>query len=85
MEPEKEILRKIGQRLTYLRIKKGFTSYEKFAVEYHLSRMQYWKIEKGLANITLRTLINILTIYNLSIEDFFSIKIEEKHPKKKLK
>lgn len=56
-----------------LREEKGFTSYEHFAMEYDLSRMHYWKIEKGKANITIRTLLNLLSIHNLSIEDFFNL------------
>jgi len=51
---------------------KGFSSYERFAIEYDLSRMHYWKIEKGLANITIRTLINILNIHQITLEEFFN-------------
>lgn len=74
MKNEKEILIDIGERLKKLRIKKGFTSYESFAIENNLSRMQYWRIEKGLTNITIRSLIHILEIHELSIEDFFKLK-----------
>ncbi|MBT6745401.1 MAG: XRE family transcriptional regulator [Flavobacteriales bacterium] len=77
MKTEKEILIEIGLRLKMLRIKGGFTSYEHFAIEHELSRMHYWKIEKGLANITIRTLTNLLHIHNYTIEDFFALSITE--------
>lgn len=75
MESEELVLQKIGNRLRKLREEKGFTSYEHFAIEYDLSRMHYWKIEKGKANITIRTLLKILAFHEMSIDDFF--KIEE--------
>lgn len=69
---EAKELKDIGIRLKELRIRKGFTSYERFAVEYELSRMQYWRIEEGKTNITFRSLISILNIHNISLEKFFS-------------
>jgi len=72
MKNEKEILIDIGERLKKLRIKKGYSSYESFAIENNLSRMQYWRIEKGLTNITIRSLTRILEIHEVSIEDFFN-------------
>lgn len=84
MKSEEEVLTEIGLRLKLLRIEKGFNSYEHFAVEHDLSRMHYWQIEKGKANITIRTLLNLLAIHNCSIEDFFNLStiIDEKHQKK---
>lgn len=70
MESEKEVLREIGERLKKLREDKGFTSYEHFAIEHDLSRMHYWKIEKGKANITIRTLLKILALHNITLCDF---------------
>ena len=77
MNLEKDVLIEIGLRLKKLREDKGFSSYERFAIEYDLSRMHYWKIEKGLANITIRTLLNILNIHNIKIDEFFSISLNE--------
>lgn len=74
MENEKKILLEIGERLKKIRIKKGYTSYETFAIDNDLSRMQYWRIEKGLSNITIRSLMRILDIHKISVEDFFSNK-----------
>lgn len=77
MNPENKVLIEIGLRLKKLRESKGYTSYEHFAIENELSRMHYWKIEKGKANITIRTLLKILMIHGCSIEDFFALNIED--------
>lgn len=64
-------LARIGSKLTYLRKNKGYTSHEDFAYDFDLPRVQYWRIEKGKANITIRSLCKLLTIHNLSVEEFF--------------
>ena len=61
---------KIANKIKELRIKKGYTSHEVFAWENELNRVQYWRIEKG-SNITLKTLITILDIHNISLSEFF--------------
>jgi transcriptional regulator with XRE-family HTH domain len=68
---EKKICKEIGVRLKELRVKNGYSSYENFALEHDLSRMQYWRIEKGLTNLTMRSLIKILNIHKIGVEDFF--------------
>lgn len=72
MESEEMVLKEIGERLKKLREDKGFTSYEHFAIEHDISRMHYWKIEKGKANITIRTLLKILSLHNITIVQFFN-------------
>lgn len=72
MKSEENVLKEIGEKLRKLRIKKGYSSYESFAIDNELSRMQYWRIEKGLTNITIRSLLKILEIHKISLEDFFS-------------
>ena len=76
MITESETLLEIGKRLKVLRELKGFTSYERFAIEYDISRMHYWQIEKGKSNVTIKTLIKILNIHEITIENFFEIKVE---------
>jgi len=68
---EKKICKEIGVKLKDLRVKNGYSSYENFALEHELSRMQYWRIEKGLTNLTLRSLIKILNIHKIDLNDFF--------------
>jgi transcriptional regulator with XRE-family HTH domain len=70
-------LDRIGNKLTYLRKKKGYSSHEDFAYDFDLPRVQYWRIEKGKANITIRSLCRLLTIHNLSVEEFFYLMYKE--------
>ena len=67
----KDSLVRIGTRLTELRKQKGYSSHEDFAYDYDLPRVQYWRMEKGKANITLKSLHKILSIHKISVEDFF--------------
>jgi transcriptional regulator with XRE-family HTH domain len=71
MDDTSEVLKKIGARLMQLRLKNGHKSYESFALENDLSRMQYWRIEKGKTNLTIKSLVRILNIHNITIEEFF--------------
>ena len=65
-----EKARQIADKIKMLRKAKGFTSHETFAFTHELNRVQYWRVEKG-ENITLKTLLRILAIHNLSLEEFF--------------
>lgn len=60
----------IGNRIKFLRIKAGYKSYEVFALENNLSRIQYWKMEKG-TNCTLKSLYKVLQVHNLTYKEFF--------------
>ena len=66
----------IGEKIKFLRIKAGYKSYEVFAWENNLSRIQYWKMEKG-TNCTLKSLHEVLSIHNLTYKEFFD-SIEDK-------
>lgn len=61
---------KIAEKLERIRIEKGFTSYENFAIEYNLSRMQYWRMEKG-TNFTFESLLKILDAHQMTLSEFF--------------
>ncbi len=67
-----DIIIRIGEGIRELRIAKGYTSYEMFAYDNNLSRVQYWRIEKGKTNITINSLVKILNIHNISISEFFN-------------
>lgn len=67
-------LEDIGQKLTALRKKKGYTSHETFAYDFDLPRVHYWRIEKGKVNLTVKSLMKILSIHKVSLEDFFANK-----------
>jgi DNA-binding XRE family transcriptional regulator len=70
-------LESVGKKLTELRIKKGYKSHETFALDHDLPRVQYWRLEKGRVNFTLKTLFKVLFIHKISIEEFFSRLNEE--------
>lgn len=61
----------IAEKLKKLRIEKGYTSYEQFAWENNINRVQYWRIEKG-SNITLTSLMKVLDIHKVSLKEFFN-------------
>ena len=67
---DKRIL-KIAKRLKALRIAKGYTSYENFAWDNNIPRVQYWRMEKG-TNFTIKNLLRILDVHNLSLNEFFA-------------
>ena len=71
LEEFKTIIHLIGERIKTLIINAGYKSYEVFAWENNLSRIQYWKMEKG-TNCTLKSLYKILKIHNLTYQDFFN-------------
>ncbi|MBS1488013.1 MAG: helix-turn-helix transcriptional regulator [Bacteroidetes bacterium] len=74
---EEEWLFLISNRIKELRKECGYTSYENFALDNGLDRKQYWRIENG-TNLTIKTLIKILTIHNLTLDKFF-IELLEKN------
>lgn len=67
----KLILEQIGDRLRELRLKKGYESIKEFAMDHDLPMIQYWRIEKGKANLTLKSLLRLLAIHSVTVEDFF--------------
>lgn len=67
----KNLLTEMGTCLAELRIKKGYATIKAFAEKYDLPEIQYWRIEKGKANVTLKSLSRILSIHRLSVHDFF--------------
>ncbi len=74
----KNMLAAIGLRLQELRIKKGFPTAKAFTEKYRLPEIQYWRMENGKANITLKSLHKILSIHNVPLQDFFCLIVDEK-------
>lgn len=69
----KDFLLDIGAKLTELRENKGYNTIKEFVTRYDLPEIQYWRIEKGKANITVKSLVRILAIHKLSPRDFFEM------------
>jgi transcriptional regulator with XRE-family HTH domain len=65
------VLEQIGVKLKDLREKKGYASIKNFAQDHGLPMIQYWRIEKGKANLTLKSLNKLLSIHSVTMEDFF--------------
>jgi transcriptional regulator with XRE-family HTH domain len=68
----------VGIHLTELRIKKGYSTIREFAQKYDLPEIQYWRMERGKANITLKSLAKILKIHHLSVQEFFCMITDQK-------
>jgi transcriptional regulator with XRE-family HTH domain len=66
---EKRLI-KIGERLRELRKKAGYKSYENFAFDNEINRVQYGRMEKG-TNMTLVSLLRVLDIHKITFEEFF--------------
>lgn len=59
----------IGKELKRLRVNAGYKSYEVFAWDNKISRIQYWKMEKG-TNCTLKSLKRVLDIHDVNIKKY---------------
>ena len=64
-------IQQIAEKLKQLRLDAGYTSAENFAFDNEINRVQYWRVENG-ANITLKTLLKILDIHKITLQDFFN-------------
>ncbi len=60
----------ISKKLKQMRIDAGYTSYENFAIDKGLKRMQYWRMEKG-SNFTFTSFLKILDAYDICLSEFF--------------
>jgi len=62
---------KMAAKLKRMRIAKGYSSYEQFAWDNGINRVQYYRVESG-HNITTKTLLKILDIHKISLSEFCS-------------
>lgn len=74
----KNTLAGVGAGLQELRIKKGFATAKSFTEKHNLPEIQYWRMENGKANITLKSLCKILNIHGVSLQDFFCMIVDQK-------
>ena len=65
-------LQRLGNRLRALRLERGYTSLEKFALTNKISRVLYSNYEYGKGNITYKNLLKVTNALNISFKDFFS-------------
>jgi len=64
-------LKKLGERIKQLRIKKGYTSYEYFAYDNNISRAQMGRYEKG-QDLRFSSLAKVANALGVTLEEFFS-------------
>ena len=69
-KPNQDELIAIALRLKELRKATGYSIYEHIAFDLEMSRSAYWRLETG-ANFELKTLIKILKLLDISLEEFF--------------
>jgi hypothetical protein len=67
---ERQIIN-IGKQLRLLRKEAGFRSYADFAWTNDINKTQYGRMEKGI-NCTINSLIIVLTIHDLTLQQFFN-------------
>lgn len=65
-----ELLLRIGEKLRQLRREKGYNSHEDFAQAHDLARVQYWRLEKGKSNFTMKSLDKVVAIHGLTVVEF---------------
>jgi len=71
LDEQNQTIEKIGERIKQLRLKKGYTSAENFALDHDIDRSQYGKIERG-TNMRTTTLVIMLRHFDITIDEFFS-------------
>jgi transcriptional regulator with XRE-family HTH domain len=68
---KEEDLKKLGDRIRSLRIKKGYSNYENFAYEHDIARAQYGKYEKG-EDLRYSSLLKVIRALGVTPKGFFS-------------
>lgn len=63
--------KRIGRQIRALRLRAEYSSYETFASDHEIPRKTYWRLEAG-HNFTIDTLLRVLNIHKITIEDFFA-------------
>lgn len=66
-----EYLLKLGSRIKALRIKKGYSSYEFFAYDHHISRAQWGRYENG-QDLKFSSLLKVVNAFDMTFSEFFS-------------
>ena len=68
---KEEDLKKLGERIRALRVKKGYSNYENFAYENDIARAQYGKYEKG-EDLRYSSLLKVIRALGVTPKEFFS-------------
>jgi transcriptional regulator with XRE-family HTH domain len=68
----------VAARIKALRVAKGHTSSEKFAIKNDIDRAQLGRYERGEVDMQIGSLVKILKALNVSIAEFFSEGFDDK-------
>ena len=63
-------IKKVAAKLRDLRKEAGYSSYETFANDHDLPRVQYWRMENG-TNFRFSTFLNVLDKHEMPLYEFF--------------
>ena len=66
-----ELLKRVGKKLRDLRVLNKMGSYETFAFDNKLPRVTVYRMETGSTNFRIDTLVKMLDIHGISLQDFF--------------
>lgn len=66
-----KLILRIGDALKQLRLEKGYDNLSDFVKAFELPMIHYWRIESGKTNMTLRSLMRVLDIHEIPINEFF--------------
>jgi transcriptional regulator with XRE-family HTH domain len=69
-EKPREVLL-LANRIKQLRKQAGYTSYEIFAYDHHITRSQWGRYERG-EDIRFTSLVRICNMFRITLEEFFS-------------
>jgi transcriptional regulator with XRE-family HTH domain len=69
--PYQKTLIRIGKVLEELREMAGYKTCESFSQQHDLPRVQYWRVEKGRANVTIRTLHRLASLHGITVLELF--------------
>jgi transcriptional regulator with XRE-family HTH domain len=70
-EENQDRFKAVGDRIKELRVKAGYSSHEQFAYDNSLQAKQVWRLESGKFDIKLSTLLRLLNIHGITLEEFF--------------
>lgn len=70
LDEKQLMIKKIGARIKQLRIKAGYSSLEKFAYEFEISRTQYARYERG-EDMRISSLMKVLAAHDMTLAEFF--------------
>jgi len=71
VEDDRHVINWVADKLVKLRKESGATSYENFAFDHELPRVQYWRLEKGKSDFRITSLVKVLRAHEMDLKEFF--------------